>query len=486
MPISVLPNFIMAMPEIILAVVLMVLLIYGAFRGDAATAMITKIMVVTFAVLAYLYVGMEPVRMEGFNGLFVTGPFIAFSKVFMLLTAAAVLVVSRPYLAHGSIERFEYPVLIGLSVLGMILMVSSNNFMSFYVGLEMQSLSLYVLAAIQRDNARSSEAGLKYFILGAIASGLLLFGISLVYGFTGSISFPVVTVTLMETGPHSAVGAVIGMCFILAAMAFKISAAPFHMWTPDVYEGAPTSVTAFFSVVPKIAGLVIFIRILVEPFGPFIDEWRQIVTFLAVLSMAVGAFAGLIQTNIKRLLAYSSISHVGYALIGVVASGQGGISSVLVYLMIYAVMNVAVFTMILSLRKGDTATEMIEDLSGLAQTDKRGAYIMAALMFSMAGIPPLAGFFGKFAIFNAAVAENLLWLAVYGVVMSVVSAYYYLRIIKVMFFDIAGDAVRVDLHRGQKIVLYVSVLSLLFFAIFAGSIFDMADYFAGILPYRQG
>jgi len=353
----------------------------------------------------------------------------------------------------------------------MMVMVSANNMLSLYVGLELQSLALYVLAAFNRNSLKSSEAGIKYFILGALSSGFLLFGISLIYGFTGTIDFEVIQNTLMATETIG-FGVTFGLVFILAGLAFKVSAVPFHMWTPDVYQGAPTCVTAFFAMVPKIAAMGLLMRLLFEPFGIMADQWGQIVYFLAVASMIVGAFAAIAQDNIKRLLAYSSIGNMGYVLIGIVAGNEVGASAVMLYLFIYMIMTAGVFAVVLCMRRNDHVLENISDLSGLSRHNPALAYGMAILMFSMAGIPPFAGFFGKLAIFNAAVEAELYVLAVVGVLTSVIGAYYYLRIIKVMFFDEPVDAYDSGFPLARKIVLTLSVLFIVGFIIKPGVVLN--------------
>jgi NADH-quinone oxidoreductase subunit N len=340
------------------------------------------------------------------------------------------------------------------------MMISANNLMSLYLGLELQSLSLYVVASFQRDDPRSVEAGLKYFVLGALASGMLLYGSSLIYGFTGSTDFVQISVSIEKSSEYGLnIGIIFGIVFILAGLAFKISAVPFHMWTPDVYEGAPTPVTAFFAVAPKIAALALFMRVMVGPFGGLVAEWQQIVIFISMASMLLGAFAALNQTNIKRLMAYSSIGHVGYALIGIAAGSETGIQGVLIYLVIYLVMNLGTFACILSMRRGDQMVVGIHDLAGLGKTHKPMALALTILMFSMAGIPPLAGFIGKLYIFLPAITAGLYTLAIIGVLASVISAVYYLRIVKIMYFDEAVEALD---RPSEKSIGWVLALSSLF------------------------
>ena len=358
--------------------------------------------------------------------------------------------------------RFEYQVLILLAALGMMLMISANNLIALYMGLELQSLSLYVLAAINRDSARASEAGLKYFVLGALSSGMLLYGASLVYGFTGSTAFPEIAAHLSSEG--AGIGMIFGLVFVLAGLAFKISAVPFHMWTPDVYEGSPTPVTAFFAAAPKVAAMALVTRVMVEPFGGIVTDWRQIVVFLSIASMALGAFAAIGQTNIKRLLAYSSIGNMGYALVGLAAGTEQGVQGVVLYMIIYTLMTLGSFACVLAMRRDGRMVEDISDLAGLARNHKGLAFVFAMLMFSLAGIPPLAGFFAKYFVFWAAMQSGLFTLAVIGVVSSVVGAYYYLRIVKIMYFDEPKAAM--DRMDGEvKIVAYAAGAFALLFVI---------------------
>jgi len=451
-----------ALPEIFLALAGLVLLIVGVFRGNEGTRTICWAVIGSFAVAAMLLLGLEWTEVRSFNNMFILDGFGAFMKLLILIGLMASLAISIRYLYQENIVRFEYPVLVLFAGLGMMMMVSANNLLTLYMALELQSLALYVLASIRRNHVRSAEAGIKYFILGALGSGMMLFGISLIYGFTGSIDYDVIGATLaaQET---SAIGLIIGLVFLLVALAFKISAVPFHMWTPDVYEGAPTSVTAFFAMVPKLAAIAVLIRLLYGPFESIMPEWQQIIWFLAAASMILGAFAAIAQSNIKRLMAYSSIGHMGYALIGVAAGTQEGVASVILYLTIYMIMSAGAFSFILMMRRGGIAVNNIEDLAGLSKNSPMTAYAMAIIMFSMAGIPPLAGFFGKFAIFDAAISSGMITLAVIGVLTSVVAAYYYIRVIKVMFFDEAVDPFDNQIAFTKRIVLLMSVLFLVLF-----------------------
>jgi NADH-quinone oxidoreductase subunit N len=364
----------------------------------------------------------------------------------------------------------------------MMMMVSANDLISLYMGLELQSLALYVIAAFQRDSLRSTEAGLKYFVLGSLASGMLLYGCSLVYGFTGATRFE--SLALMFAGGGQGVvsaGVVIGMVFIAAGLAFKVSAAPFHMWTPDVYEGAPTPVTAFFSVAPKIAAMALLLRVMMQPFGDLADQWQQIVVFISVASMLLGAFAALPQNNIKRLLAYSSIGHVGYALLGLAAGSPAGISGILLYLAIYLAMSVGVWGCVLAMRRQSRMVEGIDDLAGLSRSNPMLAMAMAIFMFAMAGIPPLAGFFGKFYIFLSVIEAGMYGLAVVGVLSSVVAAYYYLRIVKVMYFDEAADPLDSPVGREISVIVGATAVFVLFFFVYPAPLLQGAQAAASAL-----
>jgi NADH-quinone oxidoreductase subunit N len=367
--------------------------------------------------------------------------------------------MSSKYLAGEKLGRFEFPVLIIFAALGMSLMVSADDLIALYMGVETQSLALYVLASFNRDSRRSTEAGLKYFVLGALSSCLLLYGASLIYGFTGSTQFEAIA-GLIKDG-ELGVGLVIGLVFLIAGVAFKVSAAPFHMWTPDVYEGAPTPVTAFFAAAPKFAAMALFARALTTAFPTVVDDWRPIIAILAVCSMIVGAFSAIVQTNIKRLMAYSSIGHMGFALVGLAAGGAAGVSSVLTYMAIYVVMTIGAFACILLMRRRGGMTESVEDLAGLTRTNPGLALILTALMFSLAGIPPLGGFFAKFFVFKAAIDADLIWLAVVGAVMSVVSAYYYLRIVWIMWFEEPAPAFEREVGSRLGVTAAISAVAML-------------------------
>ena len=457
-------NLIPILPEIFLAFTAMGLLIVGVSGGNKSTDIICWAAVLSCLMAIFLLFGISWQRTTVLNDMFIIDQFGGFMKLIILLGMIASIALSVKYLYQEQMIRFEYPVLMLMACVGMMLMVSAHNLLGLYMALELQSLSLYVLAAFRRNSYKSAEAGTKYFVLGALSSGLILFGISLVYGFTGSINFSVIQTSLSNEGAAN-IGAIIGMVFLLSGLAFKISAVPFHMWTPDVYQGAPTSVTAFFAIVPKVAAFALIIRLLYEPFAPLMEQWSQIILFLAVASMTVGAFAALVQYNLKRLLAYSSIGNMGYALIGIVAGNEAGVSAVIIYLFIYMFMTAGTFGVILCLRRGGIASEKISDLGGLSLTNPGLAYAMAILMFSMSGIPPLAGFFGKLFVFQAAIDAELYALAIYGVITTVIAAYYYLRIIKVMFFDDPVDTLDKDIPFARRAVIFVSVIFVLGFII---------------------
>ncbi len=460
-------------PELFLACSGLLLLVIGVLRGNVSTRFISwaSIIALLIAITIMLGQGTEGESTAILNGMFIQNNFTTFMKFLVLSGLIATIALSIQYLYDDNIIKFEYPLLVLFAGIGMMIMVSANDMLSLYVGLELQSLSLYVLAAIKRDNVRSAESGMKYFVLGAISSGMLLFGISLIYGFTGSTNFEIIGTTLAN---ELSLGAVIGFVFILAALAFKISAVPFHMWTPDVYEGAPTSVTTLFALVPKVAAFALIIRLLFIPFAALSDQWFEIMWFLSMASMTVGAFAALRQTNIKRLMAYSSIGNVGYALIGIVAGGEAGIASVLVYLALYMVMTAGVFGIILSMRRDGHGVENISDLSGLSQNSPWLAYTLALLMFSMSGIPPLAGFFSKFIVFEAAIQSGLYFLAVFGVLTSVVGAYYYLRVIKVMFFDEPVEKFDARTELPRKIIVGLSLAVVVLFILNPSPLIDIS------------
>ncbi len=448
----------LASVEIILAAGVFVVLMLGTFRGDRSLVPLTWVTVGIMA-LAGVHIGIVPhAGATAFGGLYVGDAFSSFLKVLILGGAAVSVVLALPYLKQSATARFEYPVLILLSSLGMCMMVSANDLLTLYVGLELQSLAAYVLAAFHRNEARSSEAGLKYFVLGALASGILLYGISLVYGFTGTTSFAALHGIVRGTAAAD-IGVLIGLVFILSGLAFKISAVPFHMWTPDVYEGAPTPVAAFFSSAPKAAAMGLLVRVSIDAFGGMTLDWRQIVTFVSIASMLLGAVGAIGQTNIKRLLAYSSINNVGFALIGLAAGTREGVAGVLFYMTVYLAMTLGSFLCVLQMRGPDGApVETLTSLSGLSRTRPGLAAAWAVFMFSLAGIPPLLGFWPKFAVFQAAMDARLYVLATIGVVASVVGAYYYLRVIKLVYFDEPAPAFAPADSRVNSALLTVAAL----------------------------
>jgi len=459
---SALPAFAPAFPEIFMALAAMALLLLGVFRTKDSTSLVSWLAVGVMAVAAYLALR-GPDSATTFSDLFVVNSFTTFAKVLVLIGAALTLLMVNSWAHTEKVARFELPLLMLFSTLGMMMMISANDLIALYLGLELQSLALYVLAAYHRDNQRSTEAGVKYFVLGALASGLLLYGSSLVYGFAGTTTFDGLAAAV-KSGP-STLGVIVGVVFVIAGLAFKVSAVPFHMWTPDVYEGAPTPITAFFSVAPKIAALCLFLRVLVGPFAAMIEQWQQVIILISILSMGWGAAAAIAQKNIKRLMAYSSIGHVGYALIGLLVGNEEGARGLLFYLLIYLFMNVGTFAVILSMRVKGKYVEDISDLAGLSKNNPVMAMALAIFMFSMAGIPPLAGFLGKFYIFVAAVNAGFVTVAVVGLLASVVGAYYYLRIIKIMYFDEPAAVFdRPDLTTGI-IIGVSSVLMLVYFIV---------------------
>jgi NADH-quinone oxidoreductase subunit N len=473
-------NLAPAIPELFLAACGLLLLMVGVFRKGDSTTLVGWLAVIVLIVAGGLVLGGDGEQAFALNDLFVGDAFARFAKVMILGAAALSLSLAIGWLAQEEMKTYEFSVVLLFAVLGMLMMVSANDLMSLYLGLELQSLALYVLAAFRRDAVRSTEAGLKYFVLGAVASGLLLYGASLVYGFSGTTNFSVLAETLSHEAPT---GVVVGLIFILAGLAFKVSAAPFHMWTPDVYEGAPTPVTSFFAVAPKIAAMALFLRVVTGPFGGLTDAWQQVIWVIAVLSMVIGAFGAIGQTNIKRLMAYSSIGHMGYALIGLAVGSTAGVQGVLVYLAIYVFMNVGTFAIILSMRRKGRAVEAIEDLAGLSRTHPGMAVALTIFMFSMAGIPPLAGFLAKFYVFMAAVEAEMYILAVIGVLTSVVGAFYYLRIVKVMYFDEPVETFDRPLLANRVVLWAAGLVTLLYFVwpapLIAGAQAAAASLFAG-------
>jgi NADH-quinone oxidoreductase subunit N len=484
MPVVLPPNLSSALPEILLACGAMALLLLGVFRGESSTRLVSWLAVAVLSATLVVSVLVGSEHRVGFYGMFVTDAFAVFMKALVLVGSAVSIIMALHYNEEHGIARFEFPVLILLATTGMMVMVSANDLIMLYLGLELQSLALYVVASFDRDSVRSTEAGLKYFVLGALASGLLLYGASLIYGFTGTTGFAGLAQLFTAGGARPSNGVVIGLVLVAVGLAFKVSAVPFHMWTPDVYEGAPTPVTAFFSVAPKIAAIALFVRLLVEPFGGLVLEWRQIIVFLSVASMVLGAVAAIAQENIKRLMAYSSIGHVGYALIGLAAASPSGIRGVLVYMAIYLFMNLGTWAVILCMRQKGQMLEGIADLSGLGRSQPGLALALGIFMFALAGIPPTAGFFGKLYIFLAAIDAHLIGLAVIGVVTSVVGAFYYLRIVKVMYFDEPILSFDRPIAPELKFVLVVSAVLTIFFILLPDPIVGGAEAAASSLFQR--
>ena len=426
-----LPNLIPLLPEFLLGIGAMTLLLVGVYRPADTGRFIDGAAIVLLALAGVILAMLPPGKLVTFGGSFIVDEFARFLKILALLGSAAAIVMSIDYAKREGQERFEYSVLILLSTLGMLMLISAADLIALYLGLELMSLPLYVVAASHRSSLRATEAGLKYFVLGALSSGMLLYGASLIYGFTGTVSFA----GIAHAAGQGGIGLIFGIVFLFAGFCFKVSAVPFHMWTPDVYEGAPTPVTAFFAAAPKVAGMAMFVRTAVMAFPGITSEWQQIVVFVSIASMALGSFAAIVQRNFKRLMAYSSIGHMGFALIGLAAGTSEGVHGVLVYIAIYVTMTLGVFAVILSMRRATGMVESIDQLAGLARTQPTMAFFLAMLLFSMAGVPPLAGFFAKFYVFLAAIKAGLYLLAVLGVVTSVVGAYYYLAIVKLMYFD---------------------------------------------------
>jgi NADH-quinone oxidoreductase subunit N len=472
-------SLVVMLPELIMAVGAMVLLLAGALGGEKIAEFVSwgAILVLVLAELA-VATGQGG---HAFAGAFVADDFARFAKLLILIGAALSILLAEEFFSSIQLSRFELPVLILLATLGMMLMVSATSFLSLYMGLELQSLALYVLAAFNRDHLRSTEAGLKYFVLGALSSGMLLYGISLIYGFTGSVDFVIVGDVVARAGVS--IGLIFGLVFLISGLAFKVSAVPFHMWTPDVYEGAPTPVTAYFATAAKVAALCLFLRAILIPFPHAITQWRQIIIFISVLSMGLGAVAALGQKNIKRLMAYSSIGHMGYALLGLAAGTALGVRGVLIYLAIYVFTNIGVFACIQAMKRQGRAVESMSDLSGLARTNPRLALVFSMLFLSLAGLPPLAGFFAKFYIFLAAIQANLYWPAIFGVLASAVGLVYYLRLVKIMYFDEPAPAFDSDIGVGSTLIMTLSGAFALLFIFGASPLITIADAAArALLP----
>ncbi|MDH3580302.1 MAG: NADH-quinone oxidoreductase subunit NuoN [Hyphomicrobiales bacterium] len=458
---TILESYAPVLPEIVLAVGAMALLMLGVFRNTDDSDLPGWLAVGLLVVAGIIVLLQGGVERTLFDGAFIIDGFSRFMKILTLTGSAVAIIMSFDYLRQTGLLKFEFPVLIVLATLGMMMMISANDLISLYLGVELQSLALYVIAAFRRGSVRSSEAGLKYFVLGALSSGMLLYGCSLIYGFTGTTGFDGIAASLKDSG--AGLGLTFGLVFFLAGLAFKVSAVPFHMWTPDVYEGSPTPVTAFFAAAPKMAAMAMFLRAVLSAFPAITPDWQQIIVFISIASMVLGAFAAIGQQNIKRLMAYSSIGHMGFALVGLAAGNVGGAQSVIIYLTIYLVMTLGVFACILAMKRSDGMVEEIDELAGLSRNNPLMAFMLAMLLFSLAGIPPLAGFFAKFYVFLAAINAELYALAVIGVLASVVGAYYYLRIIKIMYFDEPVERFEPMPGVLQAVLAVSGVLVILFF-----------------------
>ncbi len=452
-------DFSIVLPELVLAVFAMAALMFGVYTTkDKVAGLILQVTAGLFVAMA-IWIGLNGQGTNpAFGGMFIDDAFSRFAKITILLSAAAVLLVGQDYMARRDLLRFEYPILVALSVLGMMMMVSAGDLMSLYMGLELQSLALYVVASLRRDSAKSSEAGLKYFVLGALSSGLLLYGASLVYGYAGTTLFSGILSTLNEEIP---LGLLLGLVFMLAGLAFKVSAAPFHMWTPDVYEGSPTPITMFFATAPKVAAMALIARLTWDAFGTIPGDWGQVLAALAVVSMFLGAVAAIGQKDLKRLMAYSSIAHMGYALIGLAAGTAGGVQAMLVYMAIYVTMNIGTFAFILSMERDGRPVTDIASLNMFSKTEPMKALALLVLLFSLAGVPPMVGFFGKFYVLQAAVDADMTWLAIAGAIASVIGAYYYLRIVYLMYFGAEGEGVDSRMAPVQWVAMVVCAVIML-------------------------
>ena len=447
-------------PEILLIIYSIIAILTASFlKSNKSYNLIFQATVIIFLISAIILYFTPFEIQTNVNGIFVRDTFSKFFQILILLSVSCLLFMSKQYLQKNNLFKPEYPILIIFSTLGMMIMISSNNFLLLYLGLEIQSLSLYVVSSFRRDNYKSTEAGLKYFILGSLSSGLMLFGISLIYGSTGSINFEIISSMINYEGFFP--GIVAGLVFLICGFAFKASAVPFHMWTPDVYEGSPTPVTAFFATVPKLAAVGVLLRVLFDCFGQIVESWQQVIIIISVLSMFLGSVAAIGQNNIKRLMAYSSIGHIGFVLMGVASGTDKGISAVLIYMVLYIIMNIGVFVFILNMERNGVAVTTINSLNMYNNVSKSQTLFLTILLFSLAGIPPLAGFFGKFFIFNAAINAGLSWLAVMGGIASVIAAFYYLRIVYLMYFGLSTDPLSGKMPTAHWIILSGSALLML-------------------------
>ena len=462
-------NLDLLLPEIFTSIVIMLFLLIGVFKKKSSSLIYNLTTISLVVLLAIVYNLNSISETSLFNESYKIDNLSNFMKIIMIASGIFVMLTSSKYLQISKINKIEYPVLVLSAILGMMVMISSNDLIVFYMGLELQSLALYVLASFNRDNLLSTESGLKYFILSALSTGLLLYGCSLVYGFTETTNFNEILINSSKT-EH---GLTFGIVFILVGLAFKISAVPFHMWAPDVYQGSPTSVTIFFAILPKIAALTVFIRFLYVPFANMSDQWQMIIIFLSIASMIFGAVAAIGQTNLKRLVAYSSIGHMGYALAGLSVGTNEGIQSSITYMSIYLVMNLAFFSCLFMLRRNETYYEKIEDLSGLSKNHPILAFSLLVILFSLAGIPPLAGFFAKFYIFMAVVEQSMYFLAVVGLLSTVVAAFYYLRIIKIIYFDPEKEMYEKNHHIGLKLTLILSTIFIIGYFIYPSGLTEI-------------
>ena len=463
-------NLIYILPELFLSISLLFLLMIGVFIKKSFK-LVNFLTIIILIFSAAIVINQSGHVITIFNGSFIVDPFSNFMKILTLLACSFVLLSSKEYLKINKIDKIEYPILILGSVLGMIIMIGAYDLIVFYLGLELQSICLYILASFKRDDERSSEAGLKYFVLSALATGLLLYGCSLIYGFTGSTNFENISMNLNNTNT----GAIFGIVFIIVGLAFKVSAVPFHMWTPDVYEGSPTSVTVFFALIPKIAAFSIFIRFMYVPFVNMIDQWQLIIVFLAIGSMILGAVAAIGQNNIKRLMAYSSIGHIGYALAGLSTGTNAGLQSTIIYLVIYLFMNLSVFGCIFMMKREDNFLENINDLSGLSKNHPLLALCFLISLFSLAGIPPLAGFFAKFYIFMSVIESKMYALAIIGLLTTVISAFYYLRIIKIIYFDKPKKSFENTTDLGLRASLIMATIAILIYFIYPSALINIVS-----------
>ena len=458
-------------PELFLTTSIMILLMIGVFYKNSFNLIFKLSMIILLATFILLFNHSIDTSAKLFNNSYTIDYFSLFMKVLTLIACIFVMLSSFDYIKLIGINKIEYPILILSATLGMMIMISSYDLIVFYMGLELQSLSLYVLASFNRDNYRSSEAGLKYFVLGALSSGLLLYGCSLIYGFSGSTNFDLIAQNMDQLNT----GSIFGIVFILVGLAFKVSAVPFHMWAPDVYEGSPTSVTTFLAIVPKVAALTVFIRFLYVPFINVIGQWQMIIIFISLASMILGAVAAIGQTNIKRLMAYSSIGHMGYALAGLATASNVGIQGTVIYLSIYLLMNLGIFSCIFMMRRKDIFYEDIQDLSGLSKNHPIISFCLLVLLFSLAGIPPLAGFFAKLYVFMAVIKVEMYTLAIMGLITTVISAFYYLRIIKIIYFDESKETFEIDQNFGLRISLALSTIIILVYFIYPSLLIDVVS-----------